>query len=155
MDLRASFMICLAACAPAAPEVREPRPPSQSGGSLVLSMNPQNVPLMVGAYDFELLGEVSGSECADAHGSQAYWVGLNDLEKMTSDQATRQAIAAAALDAIAGLEEADTMVITRVVANGKGANRVCATVFGRGIKLVKAAAAATTSLQPPSSAPTP
>jgi len=106
----------------------------------VLNLNPQNTPPVVGAYDFELLEEVSGSECASARGPQAYWVGLNDLDMMTSDRATRQAIAAAAHVAISGLDGADTMVITRVVAKGKDGDTVCATVFGRGVKLVKAVA---------------
>ena len=56
---------------------------------------------------------------------------------MHSDRTTQQAIAAAAYEAISRLAGADTILITRVVAEGQGSGRVCATIHGRGVRLIK------------------
>jgi len=56
---------------------------------------------------------------------------------MHSDRTTQQAIAAAAYEAISRLSGADTILITRVVAEGQGSGRVCATVHGRGVRIIK------------------
>ena len=125
------------ACQPQKP-VR-PVPPEVSGSTLLLDVAPATRPAMIGAYDFELLDAVGGSSCISrSNRSSVYWVGLQDLAMPNSDRVTQQAIAAAAYDAISRLEEADTIVLTRVVATGKGSDRVCVTVFGRGIRLIKA-----------------
>lgn len=93
---------------------------------------------MAGAYDFQLLAAVRGRTCISrSNRTSVYWVGLQDLSQMHSDRLTQQAIAAAAFDAISKLQRADTMVITRVVAEGQGSDRVCATVHGRGVRLIK------------------
>jgi hypothetical protein len=60
---------------------------------------------------------------------------------MSNDETTRQAIAAAAYDAISRLDDVDTIVITRVVTDSQTPDRVCATVYGRGIRLAKASGA--------------
>jgi hypothetical protein len=123
------------ACQP--PPVRRP-PPEMSGSSLLLDVSPAGRPAMVGAYDFKLLDAVHGKTCVSrGNRSSVYWVGLQDLAQMHSDRLTQQAIAAAAFDAISRLHRADTLVITRVVAEGQGSDRVCATVHGRGVRLIK------------------
>lgn len=92
-----------------------------------------------GAYDFELLDEIGGKACAEEGDRMQYWIGLNDLDGLAHDPLTKQAIAAAALDAIGRLDDADTILITRVVADGKNGVRVCASVIGRAVRLTKAA----------------
>lgn len=94
---------------------------------------------MVGGYDFDLLDDVAGKACAVTGATTTYWVGIGDLGKVSPDLLTRQAIAAAALDSIAHVTGADTLLITRVVTEGKGPNKVCATVVGRAVRLTKAA----------------
>jgi len=93
---------------------------------------------MVGAFGFALLAGGVGKACARRGGKRTvYWVGMEDLSKVDSDELTQQAIAAAAFDAISRLDDADSIVLTRVVAEGK-VDEVCATVSGRGIRLIKA-----------------
>jgi hypothetical protein len=90
-----------------------------------------------------------GKACAEDSDRTQYWVGMNDLEALAHDRVTKQAIAAAALDAIGPLTDADTILITRVVADGKNGVRVCASVYGRAVRLTKAAAG---SAAPPAEA---
>ena len=93
---------------------------------------------MVGAYDFQLLAAVRGRTCISrGNRTSVYWVGLQDLAQIHPDRLTQQAIAAAAFDAISRLRRADSLVITRVVAEGQGSDRICATVHGRGVRLIK------------------
>jgi hypothetical protein len=106
-----------------------------------------------GAYDFELLDEIGGKACAEEGDRMQYWIGLNDLDGLAHDPLTKQAIAAAALDAIGRLDDADTILITRVVADGKNGVRVCASVIGRAVRLTKAVPAAATGVGSGSSAP--
>ena len=125
------LLLCSAACAPALQE---------HTGAGLLNVTPQP-PRFAGSYDFDLLNVVAGKACA-AHGaSKIYWVGIDDLRKMSNDETTRQAIAAAAYDAISRLDDVDTIVITRVVAESQTSDRVCATVYGRGVRLAKASGA--------------
>ena len=122
-------------CAPAA--VPRPRP-AISGSTLFVNVRPTNTPPLLGAYDFDLLGPGAGEACATRGSATLYWVGMNDLSRLSSDELTRQAIAAAALDAISRLDKADTILLTRVVTMARGPDRICATVTGRGIHLKKA-----------------
>ena len=108
-----------------------------SGAALLVDMHPTGRPPLNGAYDFELLDEVSGKGCATRGAGTTYWIGLTDLTKYSSDQLTRQAIAAAAIDSIGRLDKVDTLLVTRVVAAGQGPDKVCATVVGRAIHLFK------------------
>jgi len=125
------LLLCSAACAPALQE---------HTGAGLLNVTPQP-PRFAGSYDFDLLNVVAGKACA-AHGaSKIYWVGIDDLRKMSNDETTQQAIAAAAYDAISRLDDVDTIVITRVVAESQTSDRVCATVYGRGVRLAKASGA--------------
>ena len=126
-----------AACSPPPPP-QEPAPPIRSGSSLLINMSPSGPLHFDGAYDFDLLDEVSGKACAEESDRQRYWIGMNELDGLARDPVTRQAIAAAALDAIGRLDGADTILLTRVVADGKNGVRVCATVFGRGVRITKA-----------------
>ena len=108
-----------------------------SGSSLVLDMNPR-APHFEGSYDFDLLASVAGKSCVSrSNTSSTYWVGMVNLKAMAKDDLTREAIAAAAYDAISRLSDADSIVVTRVVTEGKGIQRVCATVYGRGVRLKK------------------
>lgn len=58
----------------------------------------------------------------------------------TRDKATNEAIGAAAFKATASLENADTLLLTRVVTRGES-DKTCATVFGRAIKIRKTGSA--------------
>jgi hypothetical protein len=127
-------------CAVPPPPIVEPSPPIRSGSSLLLKVPVSGGLKLNGAYDFELLDEVAGKACAEDGDRIQYWIGLNDLEGLAHDRVTKQAIAAAALDAIGRLADADTILITRVVADGKNGVRVCASVYGRAVRLTKASA---------------
>ncbi len=140
-------VVCLAFVGCAAPERA-----AIDGSSLLVSMQPGNQPAMVGALDFELLDSGVGKACVNRLTPTTYWVGMTDLAKLSADELTRQAIAAAATDAISRLDlsglptaadgglpsTVDTILLTHVVTEGKGPDRVCATITGRGIHLVKA-----------------
>ncbi|MEO8846134.1 MAG: hypothetical protein ABI591_24820 [Kofleriaceae bacterium] len=63
---------------------------------------------------------------------------MADVAKLSSDPLTQQAIAAAVMDAVARLDDTDAILMTRVVTESKGSDRICATVVGRGIRLTKA-----------------
>lgn len=112
--------------------------PEMSGSAMPLNMTPIP-PRFAGAYDFRLLGTVHGESCVSRENMEVsvYWVALNDLEKMSGDQLTRRAIAAASFQAIKGLDTIDALVVTRVVAEGHGPDKVCATVWGRAVQLTK------------------
>ena len=121
----------LAGCAPLERPVK--------GSSLVLDLSPVARPMVVGSYDFDLLGSGAGKACLSRGGHTAYWIGVQALDRLSSDPLTRNAIAAAALDAISRLDETvDSIVLTSVVATASDARTVCATVKGRGVRLTKA-----------------
>ena len=131
------ILVGFAACRPPPPAEPEPE---RSGSTLLLDFRPVTRPPMVGAFDFKLLGGGVGKACVvRGTTTQAYWVGMDELAKLDSDRLTQQAIAAAAHDAISRLEDADSIVITRVVTEGKGSDKVCASIYGRGVQLTKAA----------------
>lgn len=110
-----------------------------NGSSLLVDLSPANRPQLVGALDFDLLGMGSASACATRDSGVSYWVGISSLERISPDSLTRQAIAAAVMDAVQRLDEdVDTILLTSVVTQAKGADKVCATVVGRGVRLVKA-----------------
>ena len=132
--LRCGFFLAAAAALSGCSTYKE-----VSGSSLLLDVTPRP-PSFAGAYDFDLLEQVGGKACITrGNNSSTYWLGMTELAKLSSDSLTREAIAAAAFDAISRLDEADTLVLTRVVAEGNGVHRVCATVYGRGVRLKKAA----------------
>ena len=120
--------------------VEEPEPdPERSGAATFVDFQPKNSPTLLGNYDFELLEQVQGTRCLRRNELDVatYWMMLSGLEKVSPDALTRQVVAAAAHDALSHLEDADTIVVTRVVATGSTANKVCATVFGRAVRLIK------------------
>ena len=63
---------------------------------------------------------------------------MADVAKLSTDPLTQQAIAAAVMDAVARLDDTDAILMTRVVTESKGSDRICATVVGRGVRLTKA-----------------
>ena len=132
------LLVAATACTPPPPIVHN----ETSGAALLVDMHPTGRPPLNGAYDFEMLDEVSGKGCATRGAGTTYWIGMTDLTKYSSDQLTRQAIAAAAIDSIGRLQKVDTLLVTRVVAEGQGPDKVCATVVGRAIHLVKSGDAA-------------
>ena len=126
-----AIALCFFACVPT--KSTAPKPPAEptvSGSALLVDVSPVGRPALVGAYDFELLGQSTGTACVDRADNSSYWLGMNELAKLAPDPTTRQAIAAATLDATAKLE-ADTLVLTNVTTKAKG-TAVCASVFGRG-----------------------
>jgi hypothetical protein len=117
--------------------------PEVNGSALVVNMQPAP-PQFTGAYDFDLLAPVRGESCAtrSSDGAEAsiYWLRGAGLDKLAPDALTAHAIGAAAFDAMKHAADADTLVVTRVLAEGHGSDRVCATVFGRPVRLTKAGA---------------
>jgi hypothetical protein len=115
--------------------------PEINGGALVVNMQPP-APQLVGAYDFDLLDAVQGRSCvtrsSDGTEPSIYWFRGAGLDKLAPDPLTAHAIGAAAFDAMKRAPTADSLVITRVVAEGHGPDKVCAFVFGRGVRLTKA-----------------
>lgn len=131
--------VLVGACTPEPrPEPRRPRPES-TGSSLVIDLSPKGRPSLVGNFGFELLDEVSGKTCVTSamRSEVRYWVGMPALDKLAPDLLTQQAIASAVHDAIARLEDADSLVVTRFVTESQGPDKICATVFGRGVRLTK------------------
>lgn len=129
------------ACAEARlPKIEEPAPdPERSGASSNIDFQPKNSPSLAGSYDFELLDQVQGTRCLRRNELDVtqYWSMMSGMEKLSDDRLTQQTVAAAAHDALSHLEDADTIVVTRVIATGSGSNKVCATVYGRGVRLTK------------------
>jgi len=115
--------------------------PEVSGSALVVNMQPAP-PQFAGAYDFDLLAPVRGDACAtrasDGNEASIYWLRGAGLDKLAPDALTAHAIGAAAFDAMKSAADADTLVVTRVLAEGHGSEKVCATVFGRAVRLTKA-----------------
>ena len=117
--------------------------PEVNGSALVVNMQPAR-PQFVGAYDFDLLAPVHGKACvtrsSDGVEASMYWLRGADLDKLAPDALTAHAIGAAVFDAMKSTADADTLVVTRVLAEGHGPDKVCATVFGRPVRLTKAGA---------------
>ena len=113
----------------------------RTGNASLIDFQPKNAPSLSGDYDFELLEQVQGTRCLRRNelSVERYWLMFSGLENTASDPLTKQVIAAAAYDAMSHLEDADTIVVTRVVAKGTGPDKVCATVYGRGVRLTKKA----------------
>jgi len=140
--LRSALMVVLVsvvACVPEAPPA--PAEPAVSGAGLLINVAPSNRPALVGNLDFELLGAGSGKACVFRGSPTRYWLKMDDLT-LPTDALTKQAIAAAMTDAISRLDDVDTILLTRVVTEGKGPDHVCATVTGRGVRFIKAGPAA-------------
>lgn len=127
-----AIMLAIIGCAPR-PEI--------SGSALPLNMQPRP-PRFAGAYDFDLLDAVQGRSCVTrpAPGEQAsiYWFAGAGLENLSPDVLTEHSIAAAAFEALKNSPDADSIVVTRVVTEGHDPDKVCATVYGRAIRLKKA-----------------
>jgi hypothetical protein len=121
--MRCALCVVLASCVP----TTQPRPAVEAAARATSS------PLS--AYEFELAGTGVGRACATRGDRTTYWVGLADLDQMSSDPLVRQAIAAAALDAMTQLDGVDTLVITRVTTEATSADVVCASLVGRGVRL--------------------
>jgi len=132
--IRTGIVIMLAAigCVPR-PEV--------SGSALALNMQP-SPPRFTGAYDFDLLDAVQGRSCVTRSGpgeqASIYWFAGAGLEKLSPDALTANSIGAAAFEALKNSPDTDSIVVTRVVAEGRGPDKVCTTVYGRAIRLKKA-----------------
>jgi hypothetical protein len=122
--------------------------PEVNGSALVVNMQPAP-PQFAGAYDFDLLAPVRGEACvtrsSDGAEASIYWLRGAGLDKLAPDALTAHAIGAAAFDAMKSAADADTLVVTRVLAEGHGPDKVCATVFGRPVRLTKAGARRTPS----------
>ena len=131
------LVACLSGCVPS-PEPQAPvRPPAVSGTSLLIDLTPTNRPKLVGNLDFELLPKGSGFACVTRGSGKEYWVGMAEIASISSDWLTSQAIAAAVTDAVSRLEDVDSILLTSIVTEAKGAGRVCATISGRGVRLMK------------------
>jgi hypothetical protein len=115
---------------------------STIGGGAMLNMMPASPPEFVGHYDFDLLEPVQGTSCVQRSENpvRAYWIAeLPFAKSLPRDALTTGAITAASIDAVGKNPQADTILLTRVVTQGKSPDEVCAYVFGRAVKLKKAA----------------
>jgi hypothetical protein len=90
---------------------------------------------MAGTYDFELLGNVVGNGCAEAGSDLSLSAAV--LGVHLGSGLVGQAEAAAVFDALSKLQGADTVVITRTLTDGDTSSRVCATIYGRAVRLTK------------------
>jgi hypothetical protein len=116
------------------------------GAGLFIDVTPANRPALVGKLDFDLIPAGSGKACVDRYGTKQYWVGMDSVAKLSPDEFTRQAIAAAMQDAVSRLDDVDSILLTRVVTESKGPDRMCATITGRGVRFTKATTSATPSV---------
>jgi hypothetical protein len=126
------------------------RPDPIFSGTGMLNMQPAR-PTFVGAYDFDLLEKIQGKACVTTESPRLFeagivhWVATFPTAASPADVTpprhgpTQSAIAAATSNAIEKLTDADTIVVTRVVTEGS-ASKVCAVVYGRGVRLKKAKA---------------
>jgi hypothetical protein len=106
-------------------------------GSALLDMQPAP-PAFESKYDFDLLEQVRGKACVKRTTRRmAYWAGSFAF-KVPTDALTQSAISAASMDALDEVPEADTILITRVITEGKSSDQACAWVFGRAVKIRKA-----------------
>ena len=145
MHLRTCCVIALAMAAGCAKK-------TVIGGSAVLNMMPAP-PEFVGNYDFDLLDNVQGTACAQRSENPVrnYWIAeLPFAKSLPKDALTNGAIASAMIDAIGKNPQADTILLTRVVTQGKP-DEVCAFVVGRAVTIKKGAP----GLQKTSSSTTP
>jgi hypothetical protein len=112
------------------------------GSGLLLNVQP-TPPAFAGAYDFDLLGPARGTACLKKQDRQLggtkiiYWVSGAAFEKLPGGSLASNAIAAAAFKVI-DESNADSVVMTRVIVESKGEDEVCATLYGRAIRLKKA-----------------
>lgn len=134
----AVFAVVLIGCAPVE-KTREA--PTVSGGAM-LNVQPIASPGFIGNYDFDLLDPVRGKACVRANSSgppREYWMAALPFQgKPPGDTVTVGAIAAASTDAIDQIAGADTILLTRVITEGKSSDEVCAYVYGRAVRLKKA-----------------
>lgn len=128
----------LCSCQPPPPKRASPPPePDLSGSSLFINVNPTGQLQLVGKYDFELLGPVTGTACVSRSDDNRYWFSMeSNLVRVSRDRDTQNAVSAAALDAIGQLKGADTLVLTSVTSKARS-NEICADVRGRAVRLVK------------------
>jgi hypothetical protein len=79
--MRRALFVVLASCVPTA----QPRPPT-------VDATPRASSPALSAYEFDLAGTGIGRACATRGDRVSYWVGLADLDQMSSDPLVRQAI---------------------------------------------------------------
>lgn len=93
-------------------------------------------PAMAGTYDFDLLDAVTGTACVESDGHTSYAAALAGA-RLDGSGLVAQAQAAAVYDALARVKGADVLLVSRSLSQGDPQGRVCATVFGRAIRLKK------------------
>src|SRR5690348_8276477 len=123
--MKALLVLCFTAQAACAltPHA-EPVSRQSNGAAVLLDLTPANRPALVGALDFDLLAAGTGAACADRGSAKTYWVSIAELATVSSDSLTRQAIAAAVTDAVSRLDDIDGILLTRVVTESRGPDRV-------------------------------
>ncbi len=131
------LVVGVGACEPP-PVVEHPEPPPERTGSLMMiDLRPRNGPALDGSVGFELLDQIVGKTCVKRGDATTYWFGFGDLARVGPDPLTHQAVAAAAFDAISNIQDADSFILTYVLAQAKGPDKICAEVHGRAVRLVK------------------
>lgn len=116
-------------------------PPGAVSGGAFSNAQPANGIAMTGAYDFDMLAEISGRGCVkrgDTAGpnSVRYWF-AGDGTRIAGEPLVSTVRGLAMLDALADEKGVDTIFVTRFIVTSKG-DETCGEVFGRGIRYKKA-----------------
>lgn len=129
--------------------------PAQPGAHVVVDVVPKSAPGFVSGYDFELLDPVQGTACFSDTDTNTYSAVVPGVDlTVAGNYLATNALQAAAIDAIGKLANADTIFILRMKTAYENATKVCATVDGRGVRLIKTAGAQPAP-QPPPAPPAP
>ena len=131
------------------------------GTRTLVNMMPAAPPGFTTGYDFDLLDPVEGKGCIGGKpGEVVYWTSVAGVGPSPRNMSTQMdaAESAAVFDALEKSIGADGFILTRARYETSGVNGICATVWGRGVRLKQAGAADTTAARPPTpavGAPTP
>ena len=107
------------------------------GGRQYLNTMPVVPPQFAGTLDFDLLDTVVGKGCAELEGTTTYSVMMVGSRVGSGSGLIEQSEAAAVVDALSKIKDAETMLVTRSISEGDTTKKVCTTVFGRAIRLKK------------------
>lgn len=109
--------------------------PVRDAGQTV-DIAPQNGPLMLGSYDFDLLDEVEAKGCSNSRDRTIYTAELTGFEVAEGDVVSKSK-AAAVFEAMAKVKGADLILISRTKTEGETRVEVCTTIWGRAVHLKK------------------
>jgi hypothetical protein len=91
---------------------------------------------LVGTYDFELLGDIEATGCAEK-GVRVTFVTATTGYDTAGLGLTAQSRAAAVFEALSKVRGSDLVFVTRSVSQGDLNHKICTTVYGKAIRLKK------------------